>query len=116
MTDPDEHMNALIRGKRTPAPTVDPTVTQAINEAAVVEAINGMGARDPHQVWRYARHHLQFDSVGHATNLVQVVGELQRDRPELFGFAGNGSADGGAGGRRPSPPDMNDAIRTAAGR
>lgn len=59
---------------------------------------------------------VEFDEDGNPTNADQLVSDLKKSKPALFGKAQAGGFDGGARGGGPAPKqDMESLLRKAAG-
>jgi uncharacterized protein involved in type VI secretion and phage assembly len=87
------------------------------NRYAVTVAAVAAGSTKPEAVARLVDFAaLKHDKAGEVTNAVEVVTAAKETYPELFGEGAPGSADGGKhGGGAPSQPDMETALRRAAG-
>jgi hypothetical protein len=112
--DDDESAELIEARKRADKLEADLRVRDARD--AVETAAKTAGFANPAKIYRLVKDDLSFDDSGKADNVKDLIAIAKRDFPEELSQKGNGSADGGAGGRAGAGTSMNDIIRRAAGR
>jgi hypothetical protein len=90
------------------------------SKAAIERAASAAKAKKPERVWNMVKDDVEYDpDTGEVINAEELIAELRKSDPYLFTEGDRqGSADGGAGGRRRprSGFDMTQEIRRQTGR
>jgi len=96
----------------------DQTAQDLRNDLALVSAAAKAGASSPEDVAKLVdRAGLKHGDDGRPTNADELVADVAKRIPAMFGKGSRGSADGGATGGSPNEKgaDMEALLRTAAG-